>query len=63
MKIMVVMGEYPAEEGERRRQAVLKCASPGTEIGYNSDKDRESYSVTDSGIVVIPRQAPRQVVP
>jgi len=34
MKIMVVMGEYPAEEGERRRQAVLKCASPGTEIGF-----------------------------
>jgi len=23
MKIMVVMGEYPPEEGERRRQAVL----------------------------------------
>jgi len=34
MKIMVVMGEYPPEEGERRRQAVLKCASPGTEIGF-----------------------------
>ena len=35
MKIMVVMGEYPPEEGERRRQAVLKCASPGTEIGFD----------------------------
>lgn len=34
MKIMVVMGEYPPEEGERRRQAVLKCGSPGTEIGF-----------------------------
>ena len=34
MKIMVVMGEYPPEEGERRRQAVLKCATPGTEIGF-----------------------------
>jgi allantoin racemase len=34
MKIMVVMGEYPAEEDERRRQAVLRCASPGTEIGF-----------------------------
>jgi allantoin racemase len=31
---MVVMGEYPAEEGERRRQAVLHCASPGTDIGF-----------------------------
>lgn len=35
MKIMVVMGEYPPEEAERRRQAVLKCASPGTEIGFS----------------------------
>ena len=35
MKIMVVMGEYPAAEGEHRRQAVLKCASPGTEIGFD----------------------------
>jgi allantoin racemase len=34
MKIMVVMGEYPTEESERRRQAVLKCASPGTEIEF-----------------------------
>lgn len=34
MKIMVVIGEYPPEEAERRRQAVLKCASPGTEIGF-----------------------------
>jgi allantoin racemase len=34
MKIMVVMGEYPAEEGERRRHAVVNCASPGTEIGF-----------------------------
>jgi allantoin racemase len=34
MKIMMVMGEYPPEEGERRRKAVLKCASPGTEIGF-----------------------------
>jgi allantoin racemase len=34
MKIMVVMGEYPPEEAERRRQAVVKCASAGTEIGF-----------------------------
>jgi allantoin racemase len=34
MKIMVVMGEYPAEESERRRQAVLQCASSGTDIGF-----------------------------
>jgi allantoin racemase len=35
MKIMVVMGEYPPEEGERRRQAVLRCASPDAEIGFD----------------------------
>jgi len=34
MRIMVVMGEYPPEEGERRRQAVINCASPGTDIGF-----------------------------
>jgi allantoin racemase len=34
MKIMVVMGEYPTEEAERRRQAVLKCASAGTDIEF-----------------------------
>jgi allantoin racemase len=31
---MVVMGEYPAEETQRRREAVLNCASAGTEIGF-----------------------------
>jgi len=35
MKIMVVMGEYPPEEGERRRESVLRCVSPGTEIGFD----------------------------
>ena len=38
MKIMVVMGEYPAAEGEHRRQAVLECASPGTKIGFEAIK-------------------------
>ena len=35
MKIMVVMGEYPPEEQERRRAAVLHCASPGTDIAFS----------------------------
>lgn len=35
MKIMVVMGEYPPEEAERRKQATLRCASPGTEIQFS----------------------------
>lgn len=35
MKIMMVMGEYPEPEADRRRQAVLACASPGTDIGFD----------------------------
>ncbi len=35
MKIMVVMGEYPQPEADKRRQAVLACASPGTEISFD----------------------------
>ena len=31
---MVVMGQYPAEEADRRKQAVLKCASPGTDVAF-----------------------------
>jgi allantoin racemase len=38
VRILVVMGEYPPEERERRRQAVLKCASSGTEIGFEAIK-------------------------
>ena len=36
MKIMVVMGEYPLQESERRRQICLRCASPGTEVGFST---------------------------
>ena len=32
MKIMVVLGAYPPEEMERRRRAIERSASPGTEI-------------------------------
>jgi allantoin racemase len=35
MKIMVVMGQYPDEQRELRQQAVRKCASAGTEIGFD----------------------------
>jgi allantoin racemase len=35
MKIMVVMGEYPPAEQERRRAAVLNCATAGTDIGFS----------------------------
>jgi len=36
MKIMVVMGEYQPEEAERRREVCLRCASPGTELGFTT---------------------------
>jgi glucose-1-phosphate adenylyltransferase len=31
----------------------------GEEIGYDLDRDRERYFVTESGIVVIPKAAKR----
>ena len=34
-----------------------------TEIGYNSERDREKYFVTKSGITVIPRDEPKPVNP
>jgi allantoin racemase len=36
MKIAVILGEYPPEEAERRRQACLRCTSPGVEIGFKT---------------------------
>jgi glucose-1-phosphate adenylyltransferase len=30
---------------------------PGVEIGYNPEEDRRRFSVTDDGVVVIPRNA------
>ena len=30
---------------------------PGIEIGYNPEEDRRRFSVTESGVVVIPRNA------
>jgi allantoin racemase len=34
MRIMVIFSEYPPGEGERRREAVLRCASPGTQLDF-----------------------------
>lgn len=34
MKIMVVLGTYPPAEMQRRREAVLRSVSPGTEVAF-----------------------------
>mgnify|MGYP001589455330 CR=1 FL=1 len=47
--------------GCRIRRAIIDknvYVPPGTEIGYNAEKDRERYYLTDTGIVVIPREEP-----
>jgi len=62
----IIMSRVEIERDCRLRRVIIDKnvhIPPGTEIGYDSDKDRESYSVTDSGIVVIPRQEPGHVVP
>lgn len=34
MKLTMLMGQYPQEERDRRRQAVLRCAMPTTEVSF-----------------------------
>ncbi|MCK5914764.1 MAG: glucose-1-phosphate adenylyltransferase, partial [Deltaproteobacteria bacterium] len=31
------------------------CVPPGTEIGYDLEKDRKRFTVTDNGVVVVPK--------
>ncbi|MCI0483231.1 MAG: glucose-1-phosphate adenylyltransferase [candidate division NC10 bacterium] len=58
----VIMNRVEIGRGCRIRRAIIDknvYVPPGTEIGYNLDKDRERYVVTESGIVVIPREEPK----
>jgi glucose-1-phosphate adenylyltransferase len=58
----VLMNLVEIGRGCRIRRAIIDknvSIPPGTEIGYNADKDREHYVVTDTGIVVVPREEPR----
>lgn len=62
----VIMARVEIGRGCRLRRVILDknvYIPPGTEIGYNSEKDRERYFVTKSGITVIPREEPRAVIP
>lgn len=58
----VIMNRVEIGRGCRIRRAIIDknvYIPPGTEIGYNREKDRERYLVTESGIVVIPREEPK----
>ena len=51
----VEVGRY-----SRIRKAIIDKGvhvPPNTEIGYNLEKDRKLYTVTSSGIVVVPKNA------
>lgn len=58
----IIMNRVEIGRGCRVRRAIIDknvYIPPGTEIGYNLEKDRERYFVTESGIVVIPREEPK----
>jgi glucose-1-phosphate adenylyltransferase len=62
----IIMSRVEIGRGCRLRRLIIDknvSIPSGTEIGINSDKDRERYFVTDSGIVVIAREEPRSIVP
>ncbi len=57
----VIMNRVEVGRGCRIRRAIIDknvYVPPGTEIGFNVEKDRERYYVADSWIVVIPREEP-----
>lgn len=58
----VIMNRVEIGRGCRIRRAIIDknvYVPPGTEIGYDIEKDKERYFVTESGIVVLPREEPR----
>jgi glucose-1-phosphate adenylyltransferase len=60
------MNQVEVGRGCRLRRVIIDknvYIPPGTEIGYNAEKDREKYFVTKTGIVVIARDEPRPVNP
>jgi glucose-1-phosphate adenylyltransferase len=62
----IIMNRVEIGRGCRLRRVILDknvYIPPGTEIGYDAEKDRERYFATKSGIVVIPREEPRPVIP
>lgn len=57
----VIMNRVEIGRGCRIRRTIIDknvYIPPGTQTGYNAEKDRERYFVSDTGIVVIPREEP-----
>jgi len=53
----IVMDYCVLQRGARVRRAIIdryNIIGPGERIGYDADADRARYTVTDSGIVVVP---------
>jgi len=62
----VIMNRVEIGRGCRIRRAIVDKnvhVLPGTEIGYNRERDRERFFVTESGIAVIPREEPKSLWP
>jgi glucose-1-phosphate adenylyltransferase len=58
----VIMSRVEIGRGCRIRRTIIDknvYVPPGTEIGYDPEKDRARHFVTESGIVVIPREEPK----
>jgi glucose-1-phosphate adenylyltransferase len=58
----VIMDWVEIGRGCKVRRTIIDKSNvipPGTEIGYDLDKDRERYFVTDTGIVVLSRGEPK----
>jgi glucose-1-phosphate adenylyltransferase len=54
----IVLDWVEISRGCRIRRAILdkhNVIPPGTEIGYDRDRDRENYFLADGDIVVVPR--------
>ena len=57
----VIMGGTHIGKDVRLRRAVLEESThipDGTVIGYDPEHDRERFTMTENGIVVVPNRAP-----
>lgn len=57
----VIMGGSHIGKGVRVRRAIIEESTTipdGVEIGFEPERDRERFTVTENGIVVVPNRAP-----